>query len=189
MQQSQVWSSPHAGNQQCWCCTGGDTRRDHAGAALSIISPGKNICCSHTEALKPINVSLEALCCDDGVGFKHHFNCINPPSSDNIHERGLGDLWHSGTQWKPEWSPSAASLSKQLERMCRVARKRLPEGSRCSFIRFCNMVLYIQQKCFLCHQRISYRINDSFFIFSPHCFLDSLLYTKNTSHSQSKYPH
>lgn len=50
------------------------------GAAILIISPGKNICCSHAEALKLINVNLKALCCDDDSHFEHFFNCINPPS-------------------------------------------------------------------------------------------------------------
>lgn len=150
------------------------------GAAISIISPEKNTCCSHTEALKFVNVSLKALYCSYDSHFKHLFNCSNPPSSDiNIQERGLGDLWHSGTQWKPEWSPSAASLSKQLVRICRVARKRLPEGSRCSFIS--NMVLYIQHKCLLCHQRISYRINDSF-SFLPSLFSWFIVLHKPKAH-------
>lgn len=85
---------------------------------------------------------------DDDGHLKHLFNCISPPSSDmnNIHEVCRFSTFMKGdsvTQWKPEWSPSAASLPKQLERICCVARKRLPEGCRCSFIKFWNLVLDI----------------------------------------------
>lgn len=99
------------------------------------------------------------------------WNIFSTPPSDinNSHEVCVGSQhswkgtrWHSGTQWKPERSLSAASLPKLLERICHVAWKRLPDGSRCSFIKFWNLAPYIRQKSILCHQTISYRINDSF---------------------------
>lgn len=135
------------------------------GAAMSIISPEKNICSSHPEALKFI--SLEALSCDDDGCLKHLFNSTirRKQQSWSLCRFSTFMKGDSVTFWDSveAWAVSVCCQSSEaVGKNLSCCLERLPDGSRCSFIKFWNLVPYIRQKSILCHQTISYRINDPF---------------------------